>query len=124
MNVSPEVTAWMDAYDNPMKEVVEAMRQIILAADPRIEECIKWKAPTFTYKGNMASFFPRSKKAASLMFHQGAHIPGQHAILVGDAKDGRSIKIATLEALESHRAELEAVARAWCDQQDLTATSG
>lgn len=118
MNKSPEVDAWMESYDNPMKDVVQAMREVILASDTRIEECIKWKAPTFTYKGNMASFFPRSKKAASLMFHQGAKIPGNHMILEGDAKEGRSVKIADLETLAMRQSELEAVARAWCDLQD------
>ncbi len=113
-----EVDDWMAGYDNPMKEVVEAMRQVILGADARVGECIKWQAPTFTYKGNIASFFPKSKKHASLMFHTGAHIPGDHPILEGDAKDGRSVKIASQEMLEARRAELEAVVRAWCDWKD------
>ncbi|MEM7317681.1 MAG: DUF1801 domain-containing protein [Pseudomonadota bacterium] len=118
MTTNAEVDAWMAEYDNPMKPVVQAMREIILAADDRVGECIKWKAPTFTYKGNIASFFPKSKKHASLMFHMGAHIPGDHAILQGDAKDGRSVKIATLEDLTAQRAALEQAVRAWCDWKD------
>src|SRR5688572_18865985 len=59
-----------------MKDVVLRIREVILEADPRIEECIKWQAPTFTFEGNLASFFPKSKQHASLMFHQGALIPG------------------------------------------------
>lgn len=113
-----KVNAWMDAYDNPIKDVVQAMREVIMAADGRMEEDIKWQAPTFVYKGNMASFFPRSKKAASLMFHKGAEIPGNHAILEGDGKEGRSVKIASLEQLEERKAELVAVVRAWIDLQD------
>jgi hypothetical protein len=31
--------------------------------------------PTFTFEGNLASFCPRSKQHASLMFHAGAHAP-------------------------------------------------
>jgi uncharacterized protein YdhG (YjbR/CyaY superfamily) len=53
-----EVEVWLEKYDNPMKPVVLKLRDIILAADDRIDECIKWQAPTFTYKGNIASFFP------------------------------------------------------------------
>jgi hypothetical protein len=52
-------------------------------ADARIDECIKWQAPTFTYRGNLASFFPKSKRHASLMFHVGAKIPGTHPRLEG-----------------------------------------
>ncbi len=118
MNRNGDVTNWLEAYDNPMKAVVSAMREVILGADDRVEECIKWQAPTFTYKGNIASFFPRSKKHASLMFHTGASIPGDWQFLEGDAKEGRSIKVKSLEDLEAKRAELAAIVRAWCDMKD------
>jgi uncharacterized protein YdhG (YjbR/CyaY superfamily) len=78
MTKNKEVDAWLKKYDNPMKPVVMRVREIVLAADTRMDECIKWQAPTFTYKGNLASFFPRSKKHAKLMFHTGAKIPGKH----------------------------------------------
>jgi uncharacterized protein YdhG (YjbR/CyaY superfamily) len=68
------VDAWFDRYDNPMKPVVQEVRRVILAADARMEETIKWQAPTFMYNGNLASFFPKSKQHASLMFHAGAQI--------------------------------------------------
>lgn len=67
---------WMAQYDNPVKPVVQAVREVILKADKRIGETIKWQAPTLVYKGNLASFFPRAKQHASLMFHQGASIKG------------------------------------------------
>lgn len=69
MPKSREVDAWFEQYRNPMKPVVQRIREIVLAADPRMGECIKWPAPTFTFEGNLASFFPRSKQHASLMFH-------------------------------------------------------
>ena len=55
------VDEWMAAYDNPQKPLVEAVRQTILKSDKRIGETIKWQAPTFFYKGNLASFYPKSK---------------------------------------------------------------
>ena len=76
MGKSNEVDAWFAKYENPMKPVVMRMRDIILGADARMQECIKWQAPTFTFEGNLASFFPKSKQHASLMFHTGASIPG------------------------------------------------
>lgn len=116
--MAQEVDDWMATYDNPMKETVQAMREVILAADPRISECIKWSAPTFTYKGNMASFFPKSKKHASLMFHTGAAIPGDFPSLEGDGKEARTLKVASLEDLAAKRDEVEAITRAWCDSRD------
>jgi hypothetical protein len=107
------VDAWMAAYENPMKPVVQRIREVIMAADSRMGECIKWKAPTFTYQGNLASFYPRSKKHASLMFHVGAKIPGQFPRLVGTGDTSRNLKLASLEEVDTARAELEAIVRAW-----------
>jgi len=113
-----EVDAWLQRYDNPMKPVVTAMRGVILEADPRIGETIKWQAPTFVYKGNMASFFPKARKHASLMFHKGAFIAGGFPNLVGDGKEARSFKVGSLEELADRKKELQAICVAWCDQRD------
>ncbi len=119
MGRSKDVDAWFERYDNPMKEVVQRVRAIILAADARIEECIKWQAPTFTYKGNLASFFPKSKQHASLMFHQGASIPGRHPRLEGAAEGGgRTLKVASVADANAARRDIENIVRAWCDWRD------
>ncbi|MBL9053045.1 MAG: DUF1801 domain-containing protein, partial [Tabrizicola sp.] len=115
---NPEVDRWMAAYANPQKDLVQAVREVILAADPRVGECIKWQAPTFIYKGNIASFFPKAKAHVSLMFHKGATIPGPFTILDGDGPEGRSLKIRDATDLATKRAELERILRAWCDLQD------
>jgi hypothetical protein len=118
MPTNPSVDAWFDAYDNPMKPAVQRVREIILAADPRITESIKWKAPTFEYKGNIASFYPKARSHVSLMFHQGAKIPGEHSLLEGEGATSRVAKLSDLEQVEACRAELEAVVRAWCAYRD------
>jgi hypothetical protein len=115
MPKSKEVDAWFARYDNPMKDVVQRMREIILAADPRMRECIKWQAPTFTFEGNLASFFPKAKQHASLMFHQGAKIPGKHPRLVGGGGTGRMMKIASVAEANAAKADLIRVVKAWCD---------
>ena len=115
---SAEVDAWMAGYDNPQKDLVQRVREVILAADPRIGECVKWQAPTFTYKGNIASFFPRAKAHVSLMFHKGGTIPGAFPNLAGDGPEGRSFKIAGADDLVAKADELGRIFRAWCDMQD------
>lgn len=118
MNKNPVVDEWFESYDNPMKELVQAVRETILSADERIGETIKWKAPTFTYRGNLASFFPKSKKHASLMFHKGKFIAGDFPNLEGDGKEARSMKFFSMEDLASKTDELSAIVVAWCDQKD------
>lgn len=112
---NPDVDDWFEDYDNPMKEVVQRVREIILEADERMDECIKWKSPTFTFLGNLASFNPRAKSHVSLMFHTGAAIPGEHPRLEGGGDTSRYMKIADLADAEAARDDLQRVVRAWCD---------
>jgi hypothetical protein len=114
----PAVDAWFERYDNPMKPVVQRMREIVLEADPRVDEVIKWQAPTFTYRGNIASFYPKSRQHASLMFHLGARIPGTYPRLEGTGDTSRVFKVTDLEDAEAARHELEAIVRSWCDWRD------
>jgi len=117
---SKEVDAWFKRYDNPKKDVVMRIREIVLAADPRIEESIKWQAPTFTYNGNLASFYPKSKEHASLMFHTGAKIPGTYPRLEGTGATSRVMKIATIAEANKVKAEIEKIVRSWCAWRSKT----
>ncbi|MGH2462911.1 MAG: DUF1801 domain-containing protein [Candidatus Limnocylindria bacterium] len=115
---NPEVDAWFEVYDNPQKPVVARLREIILDADPRIGEVIKWSTPTFVYRGNLASFQPRAKQFASLLFHEGASIPGDHPRLQGGGDHARYVQITDLADAEAVAHELSSVVRAWCDARD------
>lgn len=121
MPENPEVDAWLSTYDNPMKQVVTGVRAIVLE-DSRISEVIKWKSPTFTYKGNMASFNPRSKKHASLMFHTGASIPGNHPRLTGGGETARYMTFSDIGEVQAAADEIRAVVEAWCASRDELAT--
>ena len=89
----------------------------------RITESIKWKTPTFSYRGNIASFNP-SKRLISILFHRGAEIPGDHPRLEGDGRLARTMRFTDLDEVEAGRAELEAVIRAWCDWKAGTPRAG
>lgn len=115
--MSGGVDAWFLEYEHPLKDAMLLVREIIMS-DERMVETIKWKSPTFMYEGNMASFNPRTKAHVSLMFHTGASIPGDHAILEGGGDTARYAKFASLEDVEEKRAELEAVVDAWCESRD------
>ena len=118
MAKNSDVDDWLAGYANPMKPVVAGIRDAILEACPEVDEAIKWQAPTFVYKGNIASFFPKSKKHASLMFHKGAEIPGDFPNLEGDGKEARTFKVASLDDMEEKKAELVGIVRAWIALRD------
>ena len=118
MGRAREVDEWFESYENPMKPVVARVRELVLDADPRIGECIKWKAPTFTYRGNLASFYPKSKQHASLMFHQGAKIPGDHPRLEGTGDTSRVMRLGSFEEADEAAPDIERLVKAWCDWRD------
>jgi uncharacterized protein YdhG (YjbR/CyaY superfamily) len=121
MNQSKAVIAWLESYDNPMKDVVSHVRDTILRADPRIKESIKRDAPTFSYRGTLASIFPESKKHASLMVQRGAEIPGHHPRLEGSGDTGRVMKIHDVAEARAAKDDLQHLVRSWCDWRDADA---
>ena len=114
MSRNSEVDRWFEAADRPLEPLLQRVREIILGADGRVTESIKWKTPTFAYKGNIVSFNP-AKRFVSLLFHRGAEIPGDHPRLEGDGRLVRTMRFADRAELEAGRADLEAAVRAWCD---------
>jgi hypothetical protein len=114
-NRDPGVDTWFETYDNPQKELVQAVRRIILDADPRVTETIKWKSPTFMYKGNLASFYPKSTKHVSLMFHTGAALPDPTGLLEGEGDTSRVARFLDELDLAAKEAALRGLVAAWID---------
>ena len=114
----PVVDAWFDRYDNPQRDLVLAVRDAILAADERVTETIKWQAPTFMYRGNIASFYPKATKHVSLMFHRGAGLPDPTGLLEGEGDVSRVAKFADSDDLEHKRGALQAIVRAWVAERN------
>ena len=109
-----EVDDWFAERQHPLTDAMQLARRLILQADPRVTESIKWKTPTFAYEGNIVSFNP-SKKIVSLMFHRGAEIQGDFPCLEGDGRLVRVMRFADANQVEAARDELQAVIRAWCN---------
>lgn len=112
---SAEVDAWFEGLDHPLKDAMLRVRRVILGADRRVIETIKWKSPTFVFEGNIASIDPRTKKQVNLMFHQGASLPGKHPQLEGGGGTVRYMRFADLEDVKAKKADLEKAIRAWCE---------
>jgi len=117
-NSNPEVDKWFSELDHPLKQAMLLARRIILEADGRISESIKWSSPTYAYQGNLASFQPRARQFVSLMFHRGSEIPGEHPGLEGDAPLVRIMRFRDEADVENRRSDLQAVVRAWCEWKE------
>ncbi len=51
-----------ESFDEPIKECFYALREIILAQDPLIDERFKFSLPFFYYNGKMCCYFWINKK--------------------------------------------------------------
>ena len=118
MNINPEVDKLLEEKKHPMDAEMRRVREIILATDDRVEEAVKWSAPTFMYKGNIASFFMNTKKLVSLMFPKGATINDPNGLLEGDGKEARIARFYGLEDIEEKKEALEALIMEWINMRD------
>lgn len=114
LNYAAEVEQWLVDRAHPLDDAMRLARDVILAADDRITECVKWKTPTFMFEGNIVSFSP-SKKLISLMFHRGAEIPGNHPRLEGEGKLVRTMRFQDADDVRAGADDLTAVLQAWCE---------
>jgi uncharacterized protein YdeI (YjbR/CyaY-like superfamily) len=118
MKTNPEVDKFLKKKKHPLDAEIRKVRKIILSADDRVEETIKWSSSTFMYKGNMASFFMNSKKAVSLMFHKGALIKDASGLLEGDGKEARAARFNDMKDIDRKKAALTKVVKSWIKMQD------
>ncbi len=118
MNKTEKVTAFITALDNPLKEEMNAVREIILNSSHKITEDIKWSAPSFAYKDNMATFNPRAKKFVNLTFHKGALIDDTTGLLEGDKKEARVARFTNMEEVFRKKEALESVVQKWIELMD------
>lgn len=113
-----EVERFIADLAHPLERVMLEVRRAILEADTRVTESIKWKSPTFEYRGNLASINPRAKQFVSLMFHTGRQIPGDHPALEGSGETAGYMRFATDADIERQRGDLERLVRSWCAWKD------
>lgn len=126
--VAPDTSAAVDAFlaalDHPFKAEVQALRTIILGADPRIAEGIKWNAPSYRTQEYFLTTHLRAKGGVGLIFHLGAKPRDQQYVTVDDpagllnwlARDRAVALFTGAEDIAAKRPALEALVRAWIAQ--------
>lgn len=71
---SAEVEAFMGALQHPMSAQVEKLRSAILDVDPRVNESIKWNAPSFFIDDHFATFNLHYPDRIQVVLHAGAKV--------------------------------------------------
>ena len=105
-----QVNEWMNKLDTQMKPAVNAVRKIIKTAGPKLNERIKWNAPSYYYKEDIVTFGPaRSKDKIILVFHHPNIVKISSSLLQGDYKDRRLVYFNSLSEIRSCKKELERI---------------
>ena len=115
-----EVDAYMNALKHDQKGVIQAVREVIMNADKRMRERVKWNAPSFyhvTGDGtamDFAAFNPRAKVFVQLilLFPMGV-VADPAKLLQGDWKDRRETRFVDLSEVSKKKAALARVVKAW-----------
>jgi len=114
MKTSPEVERWFGEKKPPNEATIRQVREIILGADRRMSEFVKYGTLTFGYDGDFATFVQVSeKKQTSVMFNRGARIPGTFPHLEGSHPSARFMRFADPAEAKARAAELKKIIAAW-----------
>lgn len=125
------IAEYFRKLDHPLKDVVEALRQMILIAGKEIREQIKWNSLSFYYAGAMKPFDPKEYKRdivvfnlhkkdfVLLVFPTGAKINDKTGFLEGSFTDGRRVaKITNPEDAKKKEKDLKGVIKQWIELVD------
>lgn len=116
----------MRELDHPLKAEIAAVRDVILAAHPRVAEGVKWNAPSFRVDDYFATINLRQRDALMIVLHRGAKVkddaafaagfPDPSKLLTWLSPDRAVIKLRGLAELADQRAALAAVIHAWVER--------
>jgi uncharacterized protein YdhG (YjbR/CyaY superfamily) len=103
-----KVEEFLESLNHPLKAEVEAVRSIIKGVNKDINEEIKWKAPSFNYKGEyLVTFNLWEEKRIHLVFHNPQISKVKSKLLEGDYKDRRMAYFAGMKDIMAKKPMLE-----------------
>jgi hypothetical protein len=119
------VNAYMKQLEHPLKAEVEALRAIILGANRKVAERVKWNSPSFYYQQDIAAFHlrPRDYVHIVFVFPQGTMPDGRLGFLEGDYKDRRMAKFRDMAEVQAHKAGLVRLVNHWVRAMDKLSAS-
>lgn len=73
--LNPEVTAFLDVMNHPLRDLIENLRRVILTAGLDLVEGIKWNGPNYSLNGeDRITMRIHPPKQVQLVLHRGAKV--------------------------------------------------
>ena len=102
MAAEQTVDSWMAALEPDLRPVAEAIRKLVLAADPDLSEAIKWGDPTYEKQGRVC-YLAATKAYVSLGFFNGAGLTDNQGRIEGTGKKMRHVKLRALSDIDQQQ---------------------
>ena len=122
---STAVEDFLERLEHPLKPAVLALRRVVLGADARLTEQVKWNAPSFCLDGDdRLTMKLHPPKNVQLIFHRGAKkqtpptrklIADELGLLKWAANDRAVATFASLAEVEARAADLAALIKRWLE---------
>ena len=96
------VDAWMSDLEPPLREIAQALRQIVLHADPALKEAVKWGNPVYEKNGPVC-YLAATVAYVNLGFFKGASLVDPKGRIEGTGKKMRHVKVRSLGDIESEQ---------------------
>ncbi len=123
-----EVSEYLRELKHPLKPGIEALRELILAVSPAIQEGIKWNSPSFRTSDYFATMNLRGSKGEDriwLILHTGAKgkagevkVADPEAMLKWLGKDRCMVTFTDGEDIRAKGRSLQAIVREWVRHLD------
>ena len=121
--MSADVAALLANLAHPRDAELRAIRAIVLGADARIREEVKWNAPSYCTSEHFATFHLRARDGVQLVLHLGAKprpdaavreaIDDPCALLEWRGADRAIARFSDMADVDAKRAALAAIVREW-----------
>ena len=102
MSRNKNVDSWISEHDPALRQIAEALRGIILGADPELRESIKWGNPICERRGRIC-YLSATEKYVSLGFFNGASLTDLEGRIEGTGKRMRHVKVRALEDIDTEQ---------------------
>ncbi|MDQ0640369.1 hypothetical protein QF042_003934 [Pedobacter sp. W3I1] len=114
MQKADQIDDYMKKLEHPFKQEIERLRSIILNANPKLQERVKWNSPSFYYIKDLAAFNLRANGYVQIIFifYDGNMIEDS-SLLQGSWKDRREARFYSLDDIEVKLPALEQFVNNW-----------
>jgi hypothetical protein len=97
------IEAWFDTLQPASRELARHLREVVLAAEPELEQAVKWGNLVFSLKRDHALAIVVYRDHVNLQVFNGAKLLDRHPELAGSGKGLRHLRLVPGEPLPGDR---------------------